>query len=404
VAGLGEQQRVVLVGGERLLLAGDGPEDDPAVRRGWGPEVGSQLGFHEGDHATSYGVTQGGHDAADVLRGDVPVDQLAQHRGDAPGLLDRAGERRLPADVRGEVDRVGVLQPHQVGGRDQPDRRATLVDHGQVVDAAAHHLEQRLEGQRILPQGQRGSRHHLAHRPVRVQAGREHPVAQVPVGDDAGQAALVDDEDARDASLGHHRGSIPDRSTGDGRHRLPGDEVADHRAQHGVARGRSLQVADRPGQPGVVGRGVEGGEPGVVVGQRVEELGRQHDQQRVLGGRAPVAGGAALQQRAHAERDAGAHPLDQPTGLVDDVHGAGADDVQARPLLAHVEDDGAPARVAQRALPRHPVEHGGRQGVERCVPRQEVADLRQLDVHAAHRRTVSAAPSAARRPSGPPRR
>ena len=70
VVGLGEHERVVLVGRERLLLASDRAEHDPRVRR----RRGSQLRLDQRHHAAAHCVTQGGHHPADFGRGHVPVD------------------------------------------------------------------------------------------------------------------------------------------------------------------------------------------------------------------------------------------------------------------------------------------------------------------------------------------
>ena len=201
-----EDEGVVLVGSQCLFLAGPGPEGDPAVwHRRW-----AEVLLGQAEQPTFHGIPDGGHDPADVLGGGVLVDEEFDDRGKAFAHLgDRADVVRL-GDVADEVDGVGLLQPHEISRRDDALGSALRVEDRQVVDVAAGHLHEHLEGQRVTRPDERIRRHDARHRQVGVDPGGDDPVAQIPVGDDPDELALVEDQQAGDPVLAHRSGGLLD--------------------------------------------------------------------------------------------------------------------------------------------------------------------------------------------------
>lgn len=168
-----QDEGVVLVGRERLLLTGPGPQGHPAVGDRRRPEVG--LG--QSEHATLDRITNRSDDPADVLGRRVLRDKQLDDGGQAFAHLGHRADVLGLGDVPDEVDRVGLFQAHQVGRRDDAFRGPVGAEDRQVVNVATGHLHEDLERQGIGRPGERIGGHHARHREVGVDPRGHDPVA-----------------------------------------------------------------------------------------------------------------------------------------------------------------------------------------------------------------------------------
>ena len=93
------------------------------------------------------------------------------------------------ADVAHQVEGIPGAQAQQIAAGDDPGR-APVTDHRQVVDTQPGHGHQRLQGALRRLHGGRLGGGDGPHRLARIAAGRQAAVAQVAVGDDAGQGPV----------------------------------------------------------------------------------------------------------------------------------------------------------------------------------------------------------------------
>jgi hypothetical protein len=80
---------------------------------------------------------------------------------------------------------------------------ALAVQHGHVVDVVARHQQQRVEMRGGEVDAQWRERGDLHHRTGRIQARGQRPVAQVPVGDQAEQVLVLEQQQRRHPGVAH---------------------------------------------------------------------------------------------------------------------------------------------------------------------------------------------------------
>lgn len=373
--GVVEDQGVVLIGRERLLHPGAGAEGHPAVGHGSGPEpVGRQR-----EHAGLDGIADRGDDPADVCRARVLAHQRGDDRRQSCGDLGHSRCGGLLGDITREVDRIGALEPHQVGGRDDTDDPIAL-DQRQVVNRARDHFQQGLEGQPIGAGGDRIWGHDARKRPARVHPCREHAIAQVAIGDDARESVTIHDQERGDTPIRHHLGGGADaRPESDG-DRLAAQQLAHPGLKDHASGLAGLLRAQRPGQPrGVLGI-EEGGEGGLLGHQFREGRGVDRQGEGVLDRDDTEDRRVVPEQGRGAKTGAALPSVDEPPVGVADVDGAGPHDIQPVVVPARDHDRAAPAVILHLRAAGEARDRACRQGVEGRVLSQEVSDLRQLDI------------------------
>jgi hypothetical protein len=191
------------------------PSDTQQYGTGGGPSSASASAMK----ATLHGVSDGRDDAPDVVGARVLAHEGLDDGGQALGDGSDAGDVLLLDDVADEEDRVGLLEPHEVGRGDDTGG-LTIADHGQVVDIAREHLHEHLEREGLGGRGDGILGHDALDRVPGIHPDGQSPAAQVAVGDDADDIVVLDDEQGGDLRIGHDRRCLADRRGrrgGDGR-------------------------------------------------------------------------------------------------------------------------------------------------------------------------------------------
>jgi hypothetical protein len=108
----------------------------------------------------------------------------------------------------GQVHRRVALLLGEVGVGDHA-HHAGGPHHRHMVDVVARHHQQRVEGVAVDVQRHGRQRGDFHQRPLAVQAGGQHPVAQVAVGDQAEQGSVSIQQHRRHALVAHHLRGLP---------------------------------------------------------------------------------------------------------------------------------------------------------------------------------------------------
>jgi len=166
-----EGERVVLIGGEGLLMPGLAPECDPRPRLRRSAEV------RDGQPEETFGqrVDANPDDVADVDGIDTRRNEFGHRAGQ---LLHRAHRR---VDV-GSPLYLAADSEVRVG--QDSNQVVMLVDQRQVMNAVFEHAPQRLRGRGVLPDSDHGVGHHVANPRVAVSTRGHDPRPQVTVGQD----------------------------------------------------------------------------------------------------------------------------------------------------------------------------------------------------------------------------
>jgi hypothetical protein len=158
--------------------------------------------------------------------------------------------------------------PQQVGIGDDPDQ-PSLTGEGQVVDAPVDHGEHHLAKSAVVREGVQRRGHDLAYRCVRIQACREHTVAEVGGGHQAGRPAV--DDQRRHQPVAHAPGRLGDRVVrGAGDDRPAGQRLGSDPGQILLRRHLRRQNRREP-----IGRRMSGEHPGDLLhGHSIAPSGR----------------------------------------------------------------------------------------------------------------------------------
>ena len=243
-----------------------------------------------------------------------------------------------------------------------------------------HHAQEHLEGERVDLTRHRVRAHDLGHLHTRVDAGGEHPGAQVPVGEDARQPLAVQDEERGDAVVRHDPCRIGRRRGPVDSHRPAAQEVADPGLEDGVAvRGQLERVhraAQRP-RPLSVEERVDLR----MLGTQEAEVRLGKDQGEAVLDRRDVERRRSAPRDSHRpEAPSGTTAVDEVALGVVDLGRTRAQDEQPVVIVAPGDERGAASEVLDGHHRREPVQHRRGKGVERFVLCQELPDLRELDV------------------------
>ena len=260
VVGVVEHHAVVLVGLGRLFAARLRTSRHPHVVHRRRPE----LGLAQLQQADRDGVGDGGDDVTGAVGAGFGTGQAALQPGHLAAGRLQAFDGGLLVDVAGQVDRRGAVLLGQVGGGDHA-HDAGAVEHRHVVDVVPRHQQQGIEGRVADIDGHRCQGGDVGHRPVGVEAGGDHAVAQVAVGHHAEQVFLLDDQHRRHALLAHQPRRLADAGLWRHGDRRALDQRA-HRRGHQVERRIGLAAA----------RGGRGGQAGAT--ETVGEVGRRAEQ------------------------------------------------------------------------------------------------------------------------------
>ena len=161
LVGLGEHERVILIGVQRPLVAGGAPERQPRE----GARRLADLLLGEGQEPSRGSVGDQRDHARGIERIGAGVDQPGYDRRVAPRREDDLGARaRAP---NGAADREGTrpIEIHQVGVRDDAEQ-AIAVGDGQVMDVEFEHPQDRLARQQVRSRKLNRLRCELDHRTV----------------------------------------------------------------------------------------------------------------------------------------------------------------------------------------------------------------------------------------------
>ena len=216
VVGVVVGEPVVLVRGERELRARRAAEGEPGVRdRRLAETVDGEL-----EEPRRQRVVKHGEDARHRRRVDVRRHEVDEELGDVGRSRDDLVLAARRHDLATQGERAARLERHQAARGEDADHLALAVQHGHVVHAGGHHRDAGLGGEDLGADGVHRRRHDLGDRGVPRDAAHDHLVAQVDVGDDAGDAAAAGaaHQDRR-ALLGDHdlRGLL--RASSPGRRR-----------------------------------------------------------------------------------------------------------------------------------------------------------------------------------------
>ena len=202
------RERVVLIGGERLLPPRGAPEREPRPRRRGFAEPFDR----EREEPRGHRVDDERHDAADAHRLGARVDERKDDLGESSAGGDDLIARACTFDLAADRERRVAADVHQIRRRHDTDDRPVRTRHGEVVHAFGEHGHQRLADQRVLGQRLHGERRDLLHGRLRAPMRREHARTEVVVGHDA-PPLVSRDEEARDVLRRH--------ALGGGRHGHP---------------------------------------------------------------------------------------------------------------------------------------------------------------------------------------
>ncbi len=203
------RERVILIGGERLLPPRGAPEREPRPRR-----RGLAEPFDpEREQPRGHGVDDERHDAADAHRLGAGVDERQDDLGESPAGGDDLVARACAFDLAADRERRVAADVHQIRRRHDAVDRPVRARHREVMHAFGEHGQQRLADQGVLGQRLHGERRDLLDGRLRAPMRREHARTQVAVGHDAPPVAHRDQE-ARDVLRRH--------ALGGGRHGHPG--------------------------------------------------------------------------------------------------------------------------------------------------------------------------------------
>ena len=289
-----EDDPVVLIGGERLLVAALAAQGEPAPA-----QAGEGLaGSGELDDPLGETVVQGGDQAGQ----GIGRQSLGQHgarqaphglRG-APQVLEAPGAPK----VLGDLLDAHLLEREEVLLRDHSQQAARGHDQ-YVADTVTGHGERRLVGGRLGRQADDSRTHHPADGRVQVAALGVDP-QQVLQGEDPRRHALRRDHHHGPDTLGVHAperlAQREPRATGD---RLPAQDVPQPAAE------------GAPGHPALLLAGLHDAlglleQRGEAPGTEVLEDRAQLEERLEIGRREQVAGGldereVGEQDRAHGE-------------------------------------------------------------------------------------------------------
>jgi len=193
----------------------------------------AQLLPREADQAARDGVVQRGEDLRHLLRAHARGQQQLEQSRHLPADGDQPLQRRCLLDLGREIERVLRLQGHQVAGGHHADH-PLVARQRKVVDAASRHREDSLQHRARRVERERLRGHDGGHRLGRVAPLREHPVAQVAVGDDPADPVAVVDEQRRNAVLRHGARGLGDCRRGRHRDRRAADQLGHGRHEQGL--------------------------------------------------------------------------------------------------------------------------------------------------------------------------
>ena len=314
----GEDDGVVLVGGEQALAAAARAEHEQAPWAGRGAQtLCRHRVFREDGGAARHGAQL----LADDLRDDAGVEALGdQSVGD--GGQRRPGGRHLRRRAGGfepvvEVDGDAGAQLEHVACRDDAGQPPVLVAHGEVADLQAVHAADGAVGESLGADRGERTRGDLADPASERRFGaRRDQAHDVALGDDAVVAdrraglAGVGDEDRRDAPCHHQRDDLAGSGVGTNDDRRGAHQVADAVAVGVGVDGledRCGGCGDRRHPAGLVGLVEFAGEPergalGLGQGADAALLELRQERQEDLGR------GLSIAQRRMAAADGNAEP------------------------------------------------------------------------------------------------
>ena len=188
------------------------------------------VGGDELDQAGRRGVGLERDDPTHIERRDAGPDEAHDHLRQVEGGLDEVVDGRCVRDRPPQRERRAALEVHEVGGRDDAERRPVRVDDREVVDAGVEHVDHRVDGQALGRERLRGRDHEPADRRGAGKVLGDELPAQVGVGDDP-EPVIELDEDARDVGGGHEARGV----RGGGLGRAHRDRPVDERAEMGRA-------------------------------------------------------------------------------------------------------------------------------------------------------------------------
>ena len=249
LAGVVVDQRVVLIGEERLLHPALRPQGEPRPRGGRGPEVPFRPAHEPGEQR----VVQPG-DEASYRRGvDVGGDERRGHLGHAIRVPAQPVPSRETLDPAQDRDRPLRRATEEVARGEHPDD-LVAPHHRQVVDVGVEERRPRLVQPRVVPDHPQRLREHARHGRPRPEPLREDPVAEVAVGHDPRR--IAPDEHRRDPLRPHDA-----RGLGDGHGLLDPDGRALDEPSHldgeiGLRRDRGAVGEARPEPVGEADREV----------------------------------------------------------------------------------------------------------------------------------------------------
>ena len=205
-----ERDGVILVGSDRLLLAGGAAQGEPCPRH----RRLTVLRDPELEQPARGGVDRERDHVPDVDRVGARVDERGDHVGE---LRDRARDRLAIGrafDRALQRERCVATDPHQVRVSDHADDPSAGVRDREVVEATLEHAEQDLADHRVGGHGLGSRRHHIADRGVAAPSFGDDPRSKIAIGEDADGAVGRGDQQARHAFARHALGGLGDGVAG----------------------------------------------------------------------------------------------------------------------------------------------------------------------------------------------
>jgi len=283
-----EHDPVVLVGGQRLLVAPLRAERDPGEVDA--EQVVALAGEH--DDAAGQRVVEGGDELRQLLGTDALRDQVEGELADVRARALQGMDVGRVLDAGADLAQADALQREQVALGHHALEDAVRVHHQQVAHAVGRHLQGGVVGGGGGRQLVRIGGHQLADRAGEVEGGQDHPRQQVALGDDAHRPAfVVDHHHAAQAQLVHalERAARGRVSTHENRVLL--DQLA-QAGGHGLLLGRALREGGLQLLAGLVEQAGD-----VLRAEQVEDRTHLHQVQEIVR--------AELEAEAVLDRDVG---------------------------------------------------------------------------------------------------
>ncbi len=225
------------------------------------------------------------------------------HRAQIARRVDELRDGLRSRDPPAQEERGARLGRDQVDLLDHPEDRADRGHHREVAKAAVEHVEEHVAAETIGRARVGRRRHHRRHRHVAGQPVRDHPRAEIVVGEDSERAVAEVYDRGRHLGGGHQLGRLADRRVRPAYDRVRAQERSD-RLERRIDAGLGGDGRARMGRGGPEAEQRPGHEPepGRARQRLLRDLGRDPVADRVLAGSGLEAGRQAGQHRRVAEQ------------------------------------------------------------------------------------------------------